>query len=190
MGKALNWYIIDKTVLHTRIHTHTQDKNKDLHCFNWDCEPEKDTKYEEMFEILKNNINDRFTWLNYLKVESKLDKICPVCLWYYEHYHEKLKIVLDNRTIGHSYSNPILGSDWFIDNLYLGKDCRDYDREHGSVRTIDIIDIEYVYIKLNDLGIPKRESDKEAYEETLDILEWTKTWLEDPNVSIIFFGEY
>ena len=193
MGRDLSWYIIPKTLVH--------DRSKAL-CLNLEYEPEKDDKGTLIYNYFnkdkdcnmyccETNKSIEKIEYSYLYSNEKNKQWCPICKMYMNGLYDS-SIVLGKHSIHHSYSNPIWMSDWNIKDFYMGSSStpfiRKFDKEH-MYREIFINDINYLYERIEILGIPVRTSDKKAYEETIYILEFLKQWVEKDDIIVIMQDE-
>lgn len=128
-------------------------------CFGWECGPEREDLQSKSIDI--PDLDDK----------EAVEKWCDLCLFYAEGPFSS-KLVKDEYSIKHSYSNPIWASDWNIKDMYLGSDtglsrCFGPDR---MIREIREDDLERAATRLEFLGEPIRECDKHALAETQDVI--------------------
>ena len=101
-------------------------------------------------------------------------------------------LVIEKKNVSHSYSNPIWASDFNVKMLYLGDSSTDFarrfDRER-MYREISAVDVEDAFETLERLGTCHRTSDKEAREETLEVLEMLNMYKDDPTVRMVMEDE-
>lgn len=210
MGRSLNWYILPKNIEH--------DKSKQL-CLDIEYQPEKDDCEirHKLYNIINpdaKKIDDRYIdtdtfkkWIeesrlrdeeekklerHYLYSDDKKNCWCPMCLMYINGLYDT-SLVIDSFNISHSYSNPIWGSDWNVKNLYMGDSTTDFVRcfdNDQMYREISKDDVERAFKTIENTGKAIRVSDREAKEETLQVLEFLKKYMEDDNVRMIISDEY
>ena len=147
MGKDVRFYCIDKGCPH----------NKEKACLGWEYQPEEDNKYFDIMEALGMppalKPDYQAVWNAF-----KDGKICERCTWFAK-MGQKSKMVLDTFDIHHSYSNPVLRSDWFIDHFVWGGEvAREYDRMHGEVYRFTREKIAEMRRDVEQLGRPIRRA--------------------------------
>jgi F0F1-type ATP synthase beta subunit len=82
-------------------------------------------------------------------------------------------------SVNHSYSNPIWSSKWNIKDLYIGSANTTFAtlfRDDQLIREIMDDDVDNALEFITSLGEPLHKSDKEAYEETKEILDFLKKY--------------
>lgn len=149
MGRDVHWYVIPRTIDH--------DKAKPL-CYNFECQPEE----HECTEY----------------VDATTDKWCPKCYMFVFGFYDAPGLV-DTHHIAHSYSNPIWHSKWNIHSLMMGSGMTPYMKlfdPENLYREITQYDIFIAKRYLESLGEPIRSIDKEAYEETQEVMEFLEKW--------------
>ena len=189
MGRDLSWYIIPTTLEH--------ESAKPL-CLKLDFEPEKDHKGDLLYAHFHPEGIDEYDLkgienleLSYLYETDKNTEWCSLCNLYMSGlcYSE---VVLDNYGLHHSYSNPIWGSDWNIKGFCMGSSTtpfiRKFDREH-MYREITPANVASVVDQLDALGDPVRTSDKEAQQETMEVLRFLQKWAGRGDVRMIMCDE-
>ena len=83
-----------------------------------------------------------------------------------------------------------------MQNLYIGTRNSEFVRKFSAdhlYREISTRDVDFAFQMFESLGIPSknliRTSDREAYEETMEIFTFLREWENDGNVRIIFQDE-
>lgn len=208
MGRDLALYVLSRNIEH--------DKTK--MCIDLEFEPEKDEIDELIYRcinpdekepertndfnmniikrIKRNEVIQECTY-KYVNSYVKEDilKWCPKCCMYarglYISNLYDCSIVKTSINIGHSYSNPIWNSKWNIKDLYIGDSMTDFCKRFESkwmYREITADEFKKTKDYIAYLGEPIRTSDKDAYNETLDIFDFIEKNL-DPDNIIIFEDE-
>ena len=209
MGRSLSWYIIYCNIEH--------DKTKQV-CLDFEFEPEQDDfELKEKFSELVNPDFKKYDFdnddnncctnngmkakkiseyykeinLNWNSIKYN-DIICPKCLMYKSGWFNK-NVVIDSIGVSHSYSNPIWDSDWSISDIHMCSSksnfIRRFSKKHMYAEVSDK-DIEYAFRTLESLGEPIRHSDREAYDETIKVLDFLKKYSNRDDVYIIFQNDY
>jgi hypothetical protein len=122
--------------------------------------------------------------------DDKTDKWCKKCFTYANGIHNNK---IDSIDIQHSYSNPIWRSDWNIKDLYMGSSTTSFMRRFSKDRQYREIfddDVNEAYKRIENIGIPIRDSDVEAKKETLEVLDFLKKYTGMSDVHIIIEDEY
>jgi hypothetical protein len=194
MGRSLSWYVVKLPKEH--------DKTQPI-CLDLEFEPEKDdfdTKFR-LYQIVCPEIVDVPENLAQYKEMSKVwhtykynkkDQWCQKCLFYNSGIYGS-DCIIDSIDIHHSYSNKIWWSEWNVRDMYLGSDRTDLMRRFSSehlYREVLDVDIMDAYQKLERLGDPIRKSDVEAKEETIQVLEFLKQYMDRDDVCLIMQDEY
>lgn len=204
MGRSLNWYVIPRECDH--------DVTKKF-CFSWEFQDDEEEMDSQVLERIKGPLAD---WKvsplddDYCKKmkEQKAERnsLLYKYLWNYDSEHKEdwcrkcntfarglygSSIVLSHHQVNHSYSSPIWQSRYSVKDLYMGSET-EYTRlfrDEKYYREIDIYDVEKALRVIADLGKPFRKSDIEAYNETMDVLDFCKKWTQDENVRVIMEDE-
>lgn len=138
-------------------------------CLGWDYQPEEDNKYIQMMEALGLPADKIDYDAVYDALEEK--RVCDRCAWFFQSgFSHVSDMVLGAHAIHHAYKNPVLRSDWFVDNfMWRGYIAREYDKSNGHRLRFYLDDIEKVREDVEKLGRPIRDSDREA-------LRWSEEW--------------
>ena len=178
MGRLLEWKIITSDI-------EKHDVTKELCIQSLEYEPEEHEK-QEIYKKL--NIDNK---LLYQYNEEYNNIWCGRCKMFLSGSFTSNSII-DSINIEHSYSNSIWDSEWNIKNFYLGSTKTNFIRcisSHHLFREITKDDIDFCYKKINYLGEPIRENDKNAKNETIKILLFLEKYINQA-VYIIFIDEY
>lgn len=204
MGRSISWYVLPRVITH--------DVSKKL-CFNWEFQDDDDVIAEQLIERLvglsfierkpgetlveyfnrretKNKEQDGLCY-DYLHTDKHLDEWCPKCHLFATRVYDS-PLIIAKKDIHHSYSNKIWSSKYNVKDLYLGSSNTDFARRFQDdllIREIDHNDVERASETIAEYGQPMRQSDKEAYKETMDILEFLKPWTLDASVVVIIKDE-
>jgi hypothetical protein len=204
MGRSLSFYIVPKDLPQ-------HDSTKPM-CLDLECEPENyeidDLIYEKVHiadpqssysrycpSSNRKHIDEcatcyKFRYKGWEK--ESVEDWCATCHLYVNGLRDS-PLVIHHKNVYHSYGNSIWGSDFNIKRLYLGDDSTDFarrfDRER-MYREISAVDVDDAFAKLERLGACHRTSDKEAREETLEILEMLKRYKDDPTVRMVMEDEF
>lgn len=76
--------------------------------------------------------------------------------------------------------------------MWRGFTAREYDNSYAPCYRLFLEDIPKMHNDIESLEKPIRDSDKEAYEETMDTLSWIEsmfTKYKDKNIDVLYFGE-
>lgn len=213
MGRTLEFYVLKKHMEHdtTReicLNLECEPDDYDLKellyiheygdddCVNCVGDEKKFTNYlkktpEEHKEIRKKK-DDLIIKYVCGSDEEELNRIwCPKCKIFTQGFY-KSHYAIDMRSVSHSYSNPIWESKFNIQNIYLGCFHTDFVklfRDDKCYRETCKEDIERSYRYIHQYGEPEDEVDKEAYEETLEILDFFKSWSDRNDVILIVEDE-
>jgi len=205
MGRSLNWYVVPRECEH--------DATKKF-CFGWEFQDDEEEMESQVLARIKGPIEewevisprdpDYFTKRKAQKEER--NSLLYQYLWDYDSEHKESwcpkcrtfarglydsPLVLAKEHVNHSYSNPIWPSRWNLKDLYLGSES-EYTRlftDDKYYREIDSYDVEKALEVIGDLGKPFRKSDIEAYNETMDVLDFCKKWAQNENVRVIMEDE-
>ena len=156
----------------------------------WEYEPENGDNYHEIMSRLQPESDE----IDYGLVCNafKEKHVCPRCTWFFQQGASEM--ILGVYDIHHGYSNPVLQSDWFIENfVYYQPKAREYDQSYGGCYRLDTNDAEEMKRRVRQLGTPIRPSDKAACEETLDAIDWIEMMFDrytDRQVEILYFGAF
>ena len=127
--------------------------------------------------------------------ENTISTSCQLCLLYVNGVYDFPNIIAE-KTIQHTHGNPIWNSKWNVQNLYIGTRNSEFVRKFSAdhlYREISTRDVDFAFQMFESLGIPSknliRTSDREAYEETMEIFTFLREWENDGNVRIIFQDE-
>lgn len=102
------------------------------------------------------------------------------------------EVVKEELSFGHSYKNPIWTSDFHFYNMYPGHSHTDFtnrfshDLMYREIFTRDVVSLQN---KLDRLGTAYCCDDIEAYDETVQFIDFCKKWLQVPDVVVIYQSE-
>jgi hypothetical protein len=194
MGRSLCWYVVKLPKEH--------DKTLPI-CLDLEFEPEKND-YEiklQLYQIIHPEITDiSYNIKNYKEISelwhsykyNKKEMWCSKCK-FFNNCIDDSDIVIDKLDIQHSYSNPIWTSEWCVRGLWLGSSSTDlmrrFSKEH-LYREIKNEDVKRAYKKIEELGDPIRRCDVEAKEETMNVLEFLKKYMDREDVHLIMKDEF
>ena len=130
------------------------------------------------------------------------DAICDTCKWFYDGPCSSSAFVVETKNVHHSFgcSGDLMMSDWFVKNLWLGDeptversdslgywyDVYDYydDDDDGpvpmfcetqksqNVQVWSSANIRDARRRLRDMGLPSKQCDVDALDETHEVLDW------------------
>lgn len=209
MGRDLSWYVIPKNIEH--------DKTKKI-CLDYEFQGDKEDVEAEVYEKVTGesplfdytHLDGETTGEFFKRKKDFDDKICRITYEYISDYDEKHKdewcpkcqmfadglygasVVLAKTEIHHSYSSLYWRSKWNIKDMYLGSSDTEFVRlfrDDYYYREITADDVERAIEQIKDLGVPKRNSDIEACEETMSILSFLKKWTQQEDVIVIMEDE-
>lgn len=98
-----------------------------------------------------------------------------------------------NGIFQNSYSSPYWGLSWSIRNFLL---CTSQSRFVSLFKNDHMYSevtqhyIQWAKGQLQELGDPLRQSDKEAYEETMNVIDFLNKWTQQEDVIVIMDDEY
>jgi hypothetical protein len=209
MGRDLSWYVIPKNIEH--------DKTKKI-CLNYEFQGDEEDVRAEVYEkvtgespMFDYKTHDGETGKEYFKRKQAfydnvnkvayeyindfdkkhMDEWCPKCHMFANGLYDT-PTVLAKDDIHHSYSSLYWRSKWNIKDLYLGSSETEFVRlfrDDYYYREITAEDVERALEIIEDLGVPKRNSDIEACEETMSILNFLKKWTQQDDVIVIMEDE-
>jgi hypothetical protein len=194
----------------------THDKNKKV-CLDHEFQENKELLISQIYEKITNESGvfdykkiDDETDIEYFRrkaqFEKQVEKVvydymhkdihryewCPTCHMFVCGIYSS-ELIIKSNDIHHSYSNPIWSSKWNIQSLYLGSSDTNFTnlfRTDNMYRQIESSDVQSARRTIHELGEPFRSSDKEAYEETMEILNFLDTWTQMDDVIVIMEDEY
>lgn len=208
MGRDLYWYVLLRDVHH--------DTAKKL-CFNYeyqldenevishvyermtgtsskfdykDIEGESGKSFLQRMKDFKNNVNS--TTFDVMMNDSCKNYWCPKCSMFANGIFAS-SLVQQHIHIRHSYSSPYWTSSWNIQDFFIGTSNSQFVslfRNENMYREVTKYHVQVAKGKLEELGEPLRTSDKEAYEETMKVIEFLDEWTEKDNVIVIMEDEY
>ena len=211
MGRSMNWYVIPKETLHDNTKhfcfnwefqpdeedvdeevyyraissdkvddvNENEDRKNDLVSYFKKKKQEQEKRSKVLYENMYNTDND-------LK-----SKWCPKCFMFAEGLHSS-ELLVAEEDVNHSYGNPIWDSLWNIKDLWIGSSDTPFVRKFRNdtmYREITREDVSIALGTINDLGEPMRNSDKQACEETLHILNFLKKWTDKDDTIVILEDE-
>lgn len=153
-------------------------------CFGWNHEPDDDDKSKCISSISSS--------MEYKVYDACEHLMCPVCKWFYNPCTPNANVVIDSLNIYASgASKRHTRSMYSITRLMntLGTLDNTYLHDIGQVKKLLIIDVYMLTNMLITIGPPKRTSDKIAFTETLNVLSFMQIWCNNPNISVIYFGD-
>jgi hypothetical protein len=194
----------------------THDKNKKI-CLDYEFQEDEELLMSQVYEKITNESGvfdyktiDDETDIEYFRRKKKFEELvekvvygymhkdihrdawCPKCHMFVCGIYSS-ELIIKSKDIHHSYSNPIWSSKWNIQSLYLGSSNTNFTnlfRSDNMYRQIESSDVQYARRTINELGEPFRSSDKEAHEETMEILSFLDTWTQMDDVIVIMEDEY
>lgn len=209
MGRDLSWYVIPKNIEH--------DKTKKI-CLDYEFQGDEEDVKAEVYEKVtgesplfdyehregettreyyarKNAFEDNVDKIVYEYIndwdEKHKDEWCPKCHMFAKGLYAA-SVVLAETSIHHSYSSLYWRSKWNIKDMYLGSSETEFVRlfrDDYYYREITSYDVERAIEQIKDLGVPKRNSDIEACDETMSVLNFLKQWTEREDVIVIMEDE-
>lgn len=162
-------------------HNHQTDKK---FCLHLEYEPERE-EFEEKLE-------DSYGIKDFNKDITMLGKVdpewCERCAMFAEATFPKFWIV-DSIGFHHSYSNPIIQSKWYFYNIFMGSShtdfCNRFNPDHGY-REVSMSDINFTEYQYEQFGTAYRSIDREAIQETKEVMDFCKKWLNQENIKVIY----
>ena len=208
MGRDLNWYVLPKNIEH---------QPEKLLCFNYEFQKDENEIEKDVSDKLLGETSSEYDWhrldgesgiefirrINQLKKERR--SMVWDCINNYDGNHDwcakchlfargvyDSPLVIAQEHIGHSYSSPYWSSNWNIKDMYIGSSNGEFVRLFNPdilYREIDNEDVRDAIEQVSDLGEPLRTSDKEAYEETMRVLNFLDEWTQKEDVYVIMEDE-
>lgn len=207
MGRDLYWYVITRDIEH--------DKTKEI-CLDYEFQGDEEDVKSEVYEKITNesalfdykpketetmkeffqrkkdfeqnifNIN-----YDYKYHEKHREKWCPKCHMFANGLYDCLALI-DTMHIGHSYSSLYWRSKWNIQDMYIGTSNTQFInlfRNDYLYREITHDDVVSAINEVKKLGTPLRNSDIEACQETMDVLNFLEKWTKHDNYRVIMEDE-
>jgi len=167
------------------IRDNLQHEKHNKHCILLDYEPVCKEKYQIEDNLFKSTYTD-CKYLDDLDTKHK-DDFCQLCRWFLEPAcYENEYVVYDY----HQIRLPSFRGSYFMDEfLYPSKTDYDYCQEGGGVYWITLDEVEDMEQRMKEIPLPKRESDKQQFEQTTRTLEFLKEWIQQDNTKILYFTE-
>ena len=162
---------------------HHESDNK--HCISLDYEPDYDEKHEIENQLYQSKYQD----CKYLEdLDTKhINDFCQLCRWYLE------PACYENKYVVHDYHQvrlPSFRGNFFMDEfLYPSEVAYEYCQEGGSVYCITLSDIDDMEERVNDICLPRRNSDKQQFKQTNEALQFLKEWSCKDDIKILYFTE-
>ena len=208
MGRDLYWYVLPRDVRH--------DATKQL-CFNYEYQPDESEVISHVYERMtgksskfdykdiegesgksflqrmkdfENNVNS--TTFDVMMNDKYKHHWCPKCYMFANCIFAS-SLVQEHIHIRHSSSSPYWKSSWNIQDLSIGTSNSQFIslfRNDNMYREVTKYHVQVAKGKLEELGDPLRTSDKEAYEETVKVIEFLEKWTEKDDVIVIMEDEY
>lgn len=152
-------------------------------CFGWNFEPDDEDKSKCISSISPSLIE-------YKVYDACEHLVCPVCKWFYNPCTPNA-IVIDSLNIYASGASKCHVSMYSITRLInsLGTLDNTYLHDIGQVKRLSAIDTYVLTQMLVSMGPPKRTSDKIAFTDTFNVLSFMQIWCNNPNISVIYFGD-
>lgn len=207
MGRDLYWYVIPKHIEH--------DTAKEI-CLSYEFQGDEEDVNAEVYEKITNKsalfdykTQEGETMHEYYERRKKLEKDihkvmydykyeeenrnkwCPKCHMFVKGLYD-CSALIDTMHIGHSYSSLYWTSRWNIKDMYLGDSDTEFIklfRNDYYYREITHDEVVYAIDKIKNLGTPLRNSDIEACEETMNVLNFLDKWTKDDNYHVIMEDE-
>jgi hypothetical protein len=183
MGKHISFYVIDKDNQHT--------KDNGTMCLDLEFQHDNDDVVDMLDCRLYNHAPKRKICDYDKRYQIECLNICPKCKMFMVGIHGGN--IKDSLHIHHNYSNPIWTSDYNIQDLSLGSSTTTFVKLfRNDMQYYEIFesDVKRGYAYLEQLGTPKRTSDKEAYDETMQVMRFLERWVDNDTVYIIMEEEY
>ena len=185
MGRDCYFYLIDESQSHDRSKT----------CLNWEYQP-GDEGQRDLYTAMTGFDEDNAFCNKFEETYEKFrDNLCPKCHWFFCRF-EPNSYVKQELNIHHCYSNKILFSKFYVENLVIGSDNDNYDVSDGPVREITLDDVCEAQADLSQCKILLRSKDREAHEESSRVLDTLKSWFltaSDNQIArplVIYQGEF
>lgn len=187
MGRYLSFYIVEQDIEHQKIHDNV--------CFDLEYQLDNEELIDTIEKKLVHNNTSAQDKRKHIENEyiGNINKhnLCPKCKMFMIGICGD--VTVDSLHIRHSYSNPIWSSDYNIKDLSLGTSRSEFVRlfrTDSSYFEIFAHHIERGYAYINDLGTPRTETDKEAFDETIRILHFLERWVNNEKVHVILEDDY
>lgn len=209
MGRHLSWYVVPKNIEH--------NKNKMI-CLDYEFQCDEEEVKAEVYEKVtgksslfdytsqegettrdfckrKRDFDDNICKVAYEYIydygEKHQDEWCPKCHMFANGLYDT-SVILAKHDIQHSYSSLYWRSKWNIKDMYLGSSETEFVRlfrDDYYYREITVEDVERALEIIQGLGVPKRNSDIKACDETMSILNFLKKWTQKEDVIVIMEDE-
>ncbi len=207
MGRDLYWYVLPRTIEH--------DTSKEL-CFQYEYEEDESVVISNIYEKVTGECSEfdytqqegesRAQFVERMKQhKNKVETIAYAYKWDNEYKGKwcskcsmfvngvfQQDILIDEAHIGHSYSSPYWRSSWSIRNFVLGTSPKRlvsrFKNDHMYSEVTQYY-VQWAKDQLKELGVPLRQSDKEAYEETMTVINFLDKWTQNEDVIVIIHNE-
>lgn len=207
MGRDLYWYVLSRDVQH--------DTTKNL-CFNYEHQHDEDEVISDVYERITGKsskfdykyIEDESGTLFFTRRNDFINEVnsttfdimtsdkykpdwCPKCCMFANGVVAS-DLVQEHIHICHSYSSPYWTSSWNIQHLCIGTSKSQFVslfRNDNMYREVTKYHVQVAKGRLEELGLPLRTSDKEAYKQTMEVIEFLDKWTEKDNVIVIMEDE-
>lgn len=164
MGRDCYFYLIDESQSHDRSRI----------CLNWEHQP-GDKGQRDLYTAMGFNDDAAFGDKFEETYEKFRDKLCQKCHWFFCRF-EPNSYIKQELNIHHCYSNRILFSKFYVENLVIGSDNGKYDDSDGPVREITLNDVCKAQTDLKQYHVFLETKGREAQEESLRVLDTLKSW--------------
>ncbi len=209
MGRDMYWYILPKTLEH--------DTTKKL-CFQYEFQEDDEIVISQVYERMTNEssqfdfknideeesckmLHERIvnfrnnveqTAFEYMCNDDAKELWCPKCSMFANGISSS-GLVMNKIHIRHSYSNSYWTSSWNIQNLFLGTSYSSFIclfKNDCMLKEVTQYHVQLARKQIEYLGAPLRTSDKEACEETKQVLDFLDKWIQNEDVIVIMEDEY
>lgn len=207
MGRDLYWYVLPRAIEHETSkelcfqYEYEEDENVVIshvyekvtgECSDFDFTQQEGESRAQFFERMKQHKNKVDTIAYEYKWDDEhKDKWCAKCSMFANGIFQN-RIIIDKAHIGHSYSSPYWASSWSIRNFVLGtsqsKFVSLFKNDHMYSEVTQYY-VQWAKEQLEELGDPLRQSDKEAYEETMIVINFLDKWTRNADVIVIMDDE-
>lgn len=175
MGKTITLYALQKNARH----------DKEKLCVGWETQPSEELKFITLSQLLQPTKNKYKPDYRFITECVNDNKFCPKCKWYFEPSHDN-PFVVDYCSLQYSFSDPIIHSHWFIEEL-CNTNMLSKEYQHKNVYKWRSSDLQKAHRWLENIGEPVLQKDKVARQQSLELLSWVDAMLQK-DLEVIYFG--
>lgn len=163
MKHQITWYILPSRFIH---------QISKAHCYGWMYQVDSKLEFQEIWEQ-----------------DPHEEHWCHLCLLYGRglplDFHP---IVIAKYSVSHVYASPMLDSAWNVRYLCMGTPdspfLRKFNHASSKYKEVFPFDIVQAEEQLEELGQPCTDVDRQALEESLNVIRFLKEWVFSQHIVI------